>query len=235
MLFASVKSQRKRIFEGNYTYIYIEEFVPSRSLSKKKNRFRCQKKIVGGYISQQKVARTPFPPPPSLTSRSWKSHFPKRKGLSSNHLLYGAMLIFGAFKHGQGNHLPNRRHPKSRQSTWSLTHDHPMTWNRSMGWCTSVLAKNNKSSAVNPLYPNAPCIHRIVLVLVIGGRDYIIPQKAIYTWYISGIYCQLGDYMIPTTFYKNLKKPLMHGVFAYIYPLNYLNLGRYTSPIKWMG
>ena len=37
-------------------------------------------------------------------------------------------------------------------------------------------------------------------VLVIGGRDYITPQKAIYKWYISGIYCQLGDYMPPTTF-----------------------------------
>ena len=35
----------------------------------------------------------------------------------------------------------------------------------------------------------------------IGGRDYIIPYKAIYTWYISSIYSQLGDYMLPTTFY----------------------------------
>ena len=40
----------------------------------------------------------------------------------------------------------------------------------------------------------------IFLVPVKGGRDYIIPQKAIYKWYISGIYCQLGDYMLPTTF-----------------------------------
>ena len=29
-----------------------------------------------------------------------------------------------------------------------------------------------------------------------GGRDYITPQKA---RTISGIYCQLGDYMPPTT------------------------------------
>ena len=28
-------------------------------------------------------------------------------------------------------------------------------------------------------------------------------------WYISGIYCQLGDYMPPTTFYGNQKQPLM--------------------------
>ena len=35
------------------------------------------------------------------------------------------------------------------------------------------------------------------------------PQtKAIYTWYISDIYSQLGDYMLPTTFYKNLKNLL---------------------------
>ncbi len=26
-------------------------------------------------------------------------------------------------------------------------------------------------------------------------------HKAIYTWYISGIYCQLGDYILPTTLY----------------------------------
>ena len=39
----------------------------------------------------------------------------------------------------------------------------------------------------------------IFQVPVKGGRDYITPQKAIYKWYISGIYCQLGDYMPPTT------------------------------------
>ena len=50
--------------------------------------------------------------------------------------------------------------------------------------------------------------HRIILVLVKGGRDYITPQKAIYTWYISGIYCQLGDYILPTTLYQNLNNPL---------------------------
>ncbi len=30
-----------------------------------------------------------------------------------------------------------------------------------------------------------------------------------YKWYISGIYCQLGDYMPPTTFYGNKKQPLI--------------------------
>ena len=35
------------------------------------------------------------------------------------------------------------------------------------------------------------------------------PQKAIYKWYISGIYCQLGDYMLPFTFYGNQKQPLI--------------------------
>ena len=41
------------------------------------------------------------------------------------------------------------------------------------------------------------------------GSDFKIPLKAIYTWYISGIYCQLGDYMLPTTIYKNLKHRLI--------------------------
>ena len=40
----------------------------------------------------------------------------------------------------------------------------------------------------------------LFLVPLKGGRDYITAQKAIYKWYISGIYCQLGDYIIPTTF-----------------------------------
>ena len=43
---------------------------------------------------------------------------------------------------------------------------------------------------------------------MIRGKDYITPQKPIYTWYISGIYCQLDDYILPTTLYKNLKHPL---------------------------
>ena len=37
-----------------------------------------------------------------------------------------------------------------------------------------------------------------------------------YTWYISGIYCQLGDYIIPTTFYKNLKNPLRRYLVAFV-------------------
>ena len=38
------------------------------------------------------------------------------------------------------------------------------------------------------------------------GSIYITPQD--YKWYISGIYCQLGDYILPTTLYKNLKNVL---------------------------
>ena len=49
---------------------------------------------------------------------------------------------------------------------------------------------------INGMFVAARVIHRIILVLVKGGRDYITPQKAIYTWYIGGIYCQLGDYII---------------------------------------
>ena len=46
----------------------------------------------------------------------------------------------------------------------------------------------------DPIYPHQT--HRIhgtgqwlFLVPVKGGRDYITSQKAIYKWYISGIYC----------------------------------------------
>ena len=48
----------------------------------------------------------------------------------------------------------------------------------------------------------------IFQVPVKGGRDYIIPQLAVYTTYIPLIYCLLGGYIIPTTLYRNLKNPL---------------------------
>ena len=59
----------------------------------------------------------------------------------------------------------------------------------------------------------------LFLVPVKGGRWHIIPQLAVYTTYIPLIYhlyttyipliyCLLGGYIIPTTFYRNLKKPL---------------------------
>ena len=42
------------------------------------------------------------------------------------------------------------------------------------------------------------------------------PRKAIYKWYISGIYCQLGDYMPPTTFYGNQKQPLNQRILVWL-------------------
>lgn len=45
-----------------------------------------------------------------------------------------------------------------------------------------------------------------ILVLVIGGGDYIAPTRQ-YTWYGSGK--QPAKYMLPTTLYKSLKNPLM--------------------------
>ena len=35
----------------------------------------------------------------------------------------------------------------------------------------------------------------LFLVPLIGGRYHIVTQLAIYKWYISGIYCQFGDYI----------------------------------------
>ena len=48
-------------------------------------------------MSQKVGEKKNDPPPPSLPSRPWKSHLPKRKGLSSKHLSYGGYVtvIFG--------------------------------------------------------------------------------------------------------------------------------------------
>ena len=50
---------------------------------------------------------------------------------------------------------------------------------------------------------------------MIGGRDLwgsYIPLEGnvylVYKMYISGMYCQLDDYILPSTLYKNLKNPL---------------------------
>ena len=47
--------------------------------------------------------------------------------------------------------------------------------------------------------------------VVKGGLGIIYPpnEGKDYKWYISGIYCQLGDYILPTTLYRNLKNPLI--------------------------
>ena len=60
------------------------------------------------------------------------------------------------------------------------------------------------------LSPRHSMYQRIILVLVIGGRDSIASKRRqglylVYKWYFS---CQLGEYMLPTTFFKNLKNPL---------------------------
>ena len=48
------------------------------------------------------------------------------------------------------------------------------------------------------------------MVPVKGGKWHIIPQLAVHTTYIYIllIYCLLGGYMLPTTFYGNQKQPL---------------------------
>ena len=53
-------------------------------------------------------------------------------------------------------------------------------------------------------------IQLLFLVPVIGGRWYIITQVANIFIYnnISGIYCQLGDYMLLTSHYGNQETPL---------------------------
>ena len=46
----------------------------------------------------------------------------------------------------------------------------------------------------------------LFLVPLIGGRWFVITQLAIYNWYISGIYCQLVDYMVPIPHTRGTKK-----------------------------
>ncbi len=48
----------------------------------------------------------------------------------------------------------------------------------------------------------------LFLAPVKGGRWHIITQLAVYTTYIPLIYCLLGCYILPTTFYGNQKQPL---------------------------
>ncbi len=83
--------------------------------------------------------------------------------------------------------------------------------------CAAMSSCEEKSAATQGLknlalqwgFVSLQFLHRMILVLVIGGREHIITQLAIYTPLIPGIYCQLGDYMLPTTFYKNLENPLI--------------------------
>ena len=49
--------------------------------------------------------------------------------------------------------------------------------------------------------------------------DNLIPQKAIYKWYI---HCQLGDYIAPTTYERNQETPLI-----------FLRVGS-TTQIRWL-
>ena len=43
---------------------------------------------------------------------------------------------------------------------------------------------------------------------LMGGRWHVISQLAIYTTCIPLVYCQVGDYMLPTTYWGNQKQPL---------------------------
>ena len=56
----------------------------------------------------------------------------------------------------------------------------------------------------------------LFLVPLKGGRWHIIPQLAVYTTYIPLIYCLLGGYIIPTTYYQNLKNPLIGWILSRI-------------------
>ena len=60
----------------------------------------------------------------------------------------------------------------------------------------------------------------LFLVPVIGGRRYMITQLAIYTTQLAiyilpiyqVLYCQLSDYMLPTTYCGNQEIPLINAL-----------------------
>lgn len=74
---------------------------------------------------------------------------------------------------------------------------------------------------VSQVYQTCVYCQWIILVLVIAVRDYITPYKAIYTWYISRIYCQLGDFISPTTYDQN-QNNLLTSIYIYVY-IDYIN------------
>ena len=56
----------------------------------------------------------------------------------------------------------------------------------------------------------------IILVLVMGGRDNIInPLEGNTYLNIRGIYCQLGNYMLPFSFYKNQTNLLIGRLLSF--------------------
>ena len=82
-------------------------------------------------------------------------------------------------------------------------------FSREKSWKMQITSNRNLSTDRNLPKKGGEAVSQwLFLVPLKGGRDYITPQKAIYKWYISGIYCQLGDYIPPTTLYRNLKNPL---------------------------
>ena len=78
------------------------------------------------------------------------------------------------------------------------TQYHAVTWENRV-----TFAYGSDGLGLQQLYsPDAPCTQWLFLVPVKGGIGSIFdpPEGKDYKWYISGIYCQLGDYMQPTTF-----------------------------------
>ena len=75
-----------------------------------------------------------------------------------------------------------------------------MTWR--VSWDGDVKSATKLHSAISDHETNG----LYILVLVIGaGGLYTPPEGKDYTWYISGIYCQLGDCILPN--YHLLQEP----------------------------
>ena len=71
---------------------------------------------------------------------------------------------------------------------------------RRAAWRSLERRRVKRRGGPPPMVLGMPIYQWSFPVPLIGGRYHIITQLAIYKWYISGIYCQLGDYISPTTY-----------------------------------
>ena len=115
-------------------------------------------------------------------------------------LVSGRVCLFSGFNGKAGWSLSTRQFHRNHFMTRHCSTRVIMAWSASIGFLVE--------------WTNEPICQWIIRV--IGGRDYIYiyisPLEGnvylVFKMYISGMYCQLGDYILPTTLYKNLKNPL---------------------------
>ena len=81
------------------------------------------------------------------------------------------------------------------------------------------------------------------LVRIEGGRQPVTPDKAIaihvvwlydITWYMSGVYCQLGESILPTGCYQNQKNALkIASMLAYAKEIHSVVFLMFLTRVAW--